>query len=402
MSPTRRDLLRRTTVGSLALGGCLGFGGGGTECTEGRTVHERDAALRPDAAWPMFGYDAANTGANPDATGPVDGVTTRWRYSACAEADSGVAVADGRACAGGLVVDGRTGERAGGEWQAHQRTPAVGGGRLYVGTHDLVARDAATGAVQWTFETAADAGAISAPTVVDGTVYVAGVLRDSTLYAVDAASGEERWRVGTAGTPGPGAPAVADGRAYVVDESGAVTAVATADGSERWQVTPDPGGWAVAPVVADGRVYVAGDGVVLALDAADGTERWRRDVGHGVRPPVAVAGGTVYAAGRDGRVTALDGDEGTERWGADVDGVGLASPTVAGGSDTVYVGAGGEGGEDGALYALDGDDGAVHWRFDTRSVLFGDYTRAGLATGPAVVDDLLYVATAPGDLYALG
>jgi outer membrane protein assembly factor BamB len=76
----------------------------------------------------------------------------------------------------------------------------------------------------------------------------------------------------------------------------------------------------------------------------------------------------------------------------------LAPPAVA--DNVLYVGSTSQSGS-GTIYALDTSNGAEQWRFETREVMFGDYTRVGTNASPAVVDGLVYVATAPGDVYAL-
>lgn len=99
----------------------------------------------------MFQYDAANTGYNPNASGPDSEGTIRWRYRACTVAESGAIVHRGQVYGGGLILDGQTGEKRGGNWHGHMSTPAVVDGVLYVSAFDLEARDAETGDPLWTF-----------------------------------------------------------------------------------------------------------------------------------------------------------------------------------------------------------------------------------------------------------
>jgi outer membrane protein assembly factor BamB len=360
-------------------------------------MHGSDVSLPPTAAWPTARYDAANTGFNPDASGPTGDVELAWRQSACTEAASGVVVSDGRAYAGGLVVDGATGRAIGGDWDAHMHTPTVVDGTLYTSAHDLEARDAATGELEWTFETDVDAGALPAPTVSAGTVYVLGSIDDPVVYAVDAETGDERWRVRTDGDVDVPV-AVAGGVVYAVDEAATVYALDGATGEERWRATREAGIRRSAPVVADGRVYLgSADGGVLALRASDGATVWRRQVAApdvGLDGPLAVADGTLYAVDPGGILAALDASTGRPRWHRSLDASRLGTPAVADG--VVYLGT-----SSGAVLAVDAGDGRVRWRVETREVLFGDYTRAGVSGSPAVVDGVAYVATAPGDLYAI-
>ena len=99
--------------------------------------------------------------------------------------------------------------------------------------------------------------------------------------ALDAATGEERWRY-TAHQPLAGAPAVADETVFVGDARGC-HAVAT-DGERRWRFQGRPlqdhewHNWSYegsSPAVADGTVYIgAADERVYALDAETGAKRW--------------------------------------------------------------------------------------------------------------------------------
>ena len=388
---TRRRLLRSGAVtGGVALAGCFSFGGG-YECETGRTSYTADASLSGGASWPTYRFDAGNTGYNPDATVP-DEVAVRWRYTACAEVESGVAVADGRVYPGAAILDGQAGTRTAGEWHGYQTTPTLVDGTRYVGTHELEAFDTASGANRWTFDPDGESGGLSAPKVWDDLVFVAGNLDAPILYAVDASDGTERWRFEPAtGIRTP--PAIADGTVYAVDGGGTVHALAAATGESRWSFDEQ---WQGPPVVADATVYVTSheDGV-LALDADDGRERWRLEDVNGVTTPAAVAGGTVIVPEQDGRLLALSEADGSIRWQQPF-GSQLGPPTVAG--ETVLVGK--RRGTQVSAHSL--SDGSVRWRFETRELLFGDYTRVGTAVGPTAVEDTVFVPTAASDCYALG
>lgn len=379
--------------------GCLSVPGSDAESTPRRTRHETDVALADDAAWPTYRHDAANTGHGPEASGPKTDGAVAWRYSADTEAASGVAVGGGRVYAGGLAVDGETGRGVGGDWHGHMHTPTVADA-LYVSAFDLQARDPATAEPRWTFQTDVDRGGLPAPTTASETVYVPGSLGDPTLYAVDADDGTERWRVET--DADVGVPVAVDGETvYVVDDESTVYAL-TAAGEERWRRALETDVSRSAPAVANDRVYLGSwDGTVLALRTDDGATDWRRSdgaMGFRVGGPVAVTAETVVAAGREGSVAALDATTGRVRWRVSTDAYELGAPAVADG--VVYVGAAGGSGA-GTLLALDSATGAERWRVETREVLFGDYTRAGINASPAVVDGVVYVATAPGDVYAI-
>lgn len=398
--PSRRRVLRRgALVGSLGLSGCLRSstrdqpteqqGNPSYDCENGRTVYESDVSVSADAAWPMLQYDAGNTGYNPNATVP-DEVSLRWRYTACAEVDGIVTVTNQHVYPGNLVVDAETGARKTGEWRAYQR-PAVVDGTLFVGSHDFEAYDAADGDHLWTFEPAGESGGVSAPTVHDGTVYITGNIDDRTVYAIDATDGTEQWQF----TPDHelDAPAAAVGDLVsVVDDGGVIYGLDAETGSERWRYESEYGQIYDPPTVTDGTVYTGlEDGGIVAVDGADGRRRWRTEIQTTGDPALAVTEDTVFVVDQEG-IFAYARQDGAERWRDES----ISSEALSVASNAVLVGDGK------TLRALAREDGSERWSFQTRSVIFYDYGAGGFAVGPAVVDDVVFVATGASDVYALG
>ncbi|MDF9747743.1 PKD domain-containing protein [Natrinema salsiterrestre] len=137
-----------------------------------------------------------------------------------------------------VALDGTTGEH---RWENTDMgvttgVPTVANDTVYVssenGTHAI---DATTGQIDWTVP---DGASVTySPTVANGTVYATG--DDGTVYALDAETGERRWRTGD----GPDAPRLPDGE------------------------------FATSPIVVDGTLYV-GDAddrlFALATDTDDG------------------------------------------------------------------------------------------------------------------------------------
>lgn len=258
-------------------------------------------------------------------------------------------------------------------------SPAVVDGTVYLGSKSgfLQALDAKTGEERWRFDLG-DYIIRASPAVVDGTVYITAGF---SLFAVDAETGEERWRVPIR-FAGQSSPAVVDGVVYVSSHEGLLYAVDAATGIQRWQYQTD-GLVFSSPAVADGSIYFGGvNGDLYALDVATGRPRWRFSTGGDVYSTPAVANGIVYVSSKSRVVYAVDAATGDSKW--EFAAGGDSSPAVVGG--VVYIGS-----DDGGLYALDAQTGAVRWLFAT-----GDAIRSS----PTVADGAIYVGS--GDaLYAV-
>ncbi len=140
------------------------------------------------------------------------------------------------------------------------------------------------------------------------------------------------------------APVVSDGRLYVVDVEGRVTAMAADTGAEVWTASTVKGeenprarfGGGVS--VEGGRVFATdGLGDVVAFDAADGKEVWRAKPGGPLRGAPTLANGQVYVVSQDNQMFALDQAEGKVVWtqsgSLEAQGVfGVAAPASAQGT----------------------------------------------------------------------
>lgn len=156
----------------------------------------------------------------------------------------------------------------------------------------------------------------SSPAVVDGTVYV-GEYPD--LSAVDAESGDLRWRT----------------------ESASSSSVRALDGAAGLQIHYDA---VSSPAVAGGTAFTGGD--ALSAVSTDIAERdWDAQLAGAVRSSPAVVGDTVYVGTDGGTISALAADSGDERWTLETAGAVISSPAVLDGM--LYVGS-----DDGFVYAL--------------------------------------------------
>jgi outer membrane protein assembly factor BamB len=314
----------------------------------------------------------------------------------------GVATATGgrRGAAGRPASEG--GQAVGG-WPTHAHDAAnTGHAPANVGPTGAVAR-------RWQFRAAGEGS--SAPTVVDGTVYVGSP--DGYVDALEAADGTRQWRTDLLTDVRPddrnffeveSAPTVVDGTVYVGSPEEDVYALSAADGSVRWRF-PTDNGVTAAPAVVDGTVYVGSlDDHVYALDAADGTEQWRFRTEQSVSSKAAVVDSTVYASSADGNLYALSAADGTEQWRFEASEE-SAAPTVV---DVSADGGGSSDGSDGGtvylttqpgLVAVDAADGTLQWEFETD---FGGKWSPAVAEGVGPGEGAtVYFGTAEATVYAL-
>lgn len=206
-------------------------------------------------------------------------------------------------------------------------TPVVVGDLLYVTSFEVHALDVGNGRRQ--FKTRDVAWAMA----VDG-----GRIHASdgpSLYALDAATGAERWRLQTDAW----VYSLKADRGTVVTgtRGGGVQAWEASSGEKLWEAggvqtdfeTPEAG-----PVLHDGMVYLWQDARLRAVDARTGMERWSYPIGDAascggvpVRVTPAPDGFVYVAAGT--RVLAVDAVSGRVRWHFESPAVFLSPPAFA-------------------------------------------------------------------------
>lgn len=272
--------------------------------------------------------------------------------------------------------------------------PAVLGSTVFfaTGDGDLVARDAARGIGGWS--TRLDVVPIDGANLLVGPGVVAAATQRQTV-AVDAATGQVRWRfaaprddgIGAAGLPGYMTRAHLDGDSttvYVPAWGASVSAVDWRTSAARWTWQPGRTSTDTAAAdrfrsgaagvrVGDETVYasawhftvangVTAEAWLVALDRRTGVERWRATFpnprGGTVLGPPALTADAVLLRLNDGRVVAVDRGDGRLRWSwrAAAPVLTPISQVVAAG-DAVFVDGG-----DSRIYALDAATGRERWR----------------------------------------
>lgn len=231
-------------------------------------------------------------------------------------------------------------------------------------------------------------GAIeTSPILGDGTLFVGS--DDGFLYALDARTGADRWRLDL-GAPSD-VPVFGNGIVAVADRNGILHGVAAATGAELWRTEPVVN--ISAPVLSDGIVYITGtDKRAHGFDLQTGVEKWSWTTTADLSGALAIAADTAFVSSRDGGIHAVALAGSRELWSYQLlIGTAVAYPIVSG--DVVLVNSlQGTGEPSGELYALDRASGKLLWRFRGPS---GFQVTAG-----SVRDGILYAPTQADGIYA--
>ena len=321
-----------------------------------------------------------------------------------------------------------------------------GDGKIFTGSFEnmQLALDAKTGKVLWTTNT--NGPMIFTGAYADG-MYFKGGSDDNTMYAFNATTGDIIWRnrPDTDGYFTTGC-AVAYSMVYEMNKDGYLYAFDMYTGEVMWKYKGpnDSLMWPGMPTVADGKIYITtgeeaqynappGISEFSCINALTGEQLWKLDIE--ALPPresVAIAYGTLYLI-PGGVTTAVDTISGNEyatnnelwaiqdtefqetaprvvtswpQWRADpahsssaevgpsnlslswrykTGGSIISSPSVY--DNIAYVGS-----TDGYLYALDAWDGSLKWKFKTEDLI---------ESSPAVVDGRVYTGGDDGYVYCL-
>jgi outer membrane protein assembly factor BamB len=240
---------------------------------------------------------------------------------------------------------------------------------------------------------------LSPATVAGDTLYVSNV--DDLVFALDARTGELRWRhahrLDAARTAelelfGAPTPALDPARGELLCgfSDGFVVALGARDGTPRWSVGVGEGAYPdiiAPPLPAAHGVVVGGySEPLVSLDPEARNVRWRIDVGSSA--PFAVAGETLWHGGADGKLRRVDLRTGEVKWVWDT-GVGgtLGQPVPT--PQGLLVAS-----SEASLYLVDPDTGSLRWTFDPGVLL------EGFTASPAVAGDTVYAISNAGVLYA--
>ena len=335
-------------------------------------------------------------------------------------------------------------------------SPAIAGGMVYFASYDgkFYALNAETGRLKWKFTTAGERRFeakgihglqpknqtipdpwdvyLSSPVVVDGAVYFGS--GDGNIYALDARSGELRWKFQT-GDVVHSSPAYDSGTLYAGSWDSYLYAVDAATGHEKWRfkggddpLTHNQVGFQSSPVVSGGLVYSGcRDSNVYAIDAATGKEKWRfnNEMSWVITTPAVAKGKVLFATSDSSLFHMIDAATGKSAVRQQLKAYVFSSPSVAG--DVAYLGV-----LNGSLEARDLNTGELLWEFQTEAsranknwvltadrkfngpMIFTTSWREAATSGldlqstvgsffssPLIANGVVYVGSTDGNLYAL-
>ncbi len=276
-------------------------------------------------------------------------------------------------------------------------TPGVGDGLVYVGASDglLYALEISgpnAGAFRWTFR--AQGGIVGHITVKAGTVYFG--CSDNRVYAVDAETGEPKWRQQSQlGDVVQGGVTLSDTLAYVIGEDQTLYALNLATGVVRWKVPVFGVNTGLTPVLNSGLIFVNVASSTNAYHAETGRLVWSRPVeAEGVGEP-AVVSNRVFVVDREAHLHAFD-VQGRSLWRSKP----FTSNTITAAplafEDAVVVPT-----ARGDVYALDTEKGDIRWSANI-APLTGALNAAGpdVCASPTFTNGSLLVITADGSCTA--
>lgn len=354
------------------------------------TTREEQTPLRgpfADEDWVEYRSDPGHTAAVEAADLDPDAVEASNFYDGEHISDQCAIVGDTMYIAGGGHVCALDAHDGSVRWTSEDvgasSSPAAAYDRIVAtgGDNPVVALDIEDGTLEW--ETALD-GVASTPTVAYETVYV---VASGTLYALDVTDGSIRWERRPEADAAEflnRAPAASDGQVYAIvdpDEGdNALVALDAATGDRRWR---DQWHYSSTPAATEARVAAAtglGDERFRALDTASGD------------PVLEGNASTVPALDAEAALTILDWQveatffDGREGWQLDNFSTGaIGEPTIAG--DTVYAYVGNDHREeyDYSLLAIDKHEGEVEWTVDVPA------SDQGLGVSVVATADAVYV-----------
>jgi outer membrane protein assembly factor BamB len=182
---------------------------------------------------------------------------------------------------------------------------------------------------KWTFK--AGDTIEGAPVVADGVVYFSSL--DKHLYALDLATGKQKWKVKLG--PAKASPSLKGGRIYLGDLDGKFYSVNAADGKVIWTFEADGEIQASANFHGNNIIFGSHDSNLYCLNP-EGKKVWDTKVDGPINAAAAVVGDRTFATGcSDGILHVIDAKDGKELGTIDLGGQAVATAAIV--EDRVYL-----------------------------------------------------------------
>ncbi|MHC1630870.1 MAG: cobaltochelatase subunit CobN [Methanotrichaceae archaeon] len=194
-------------------------------------------------------------------------------------------------------------------------SPASWKGKVYFAGGDpaLYCVDASSHSVLWTFLT--DSQVTTTPSIWNDRVFFA---TDSSIFALNATSGEELWKNDLKGTIS--SPAVSYGRVYIGTGDSRFCCFDARGGKLLWS-TDVNGPVKSSPVVAENMAYFGtntGEGTFYALDALNGSVIWTYPVNEYIMSSPSVSDGVLFIGADDSYIYAFGPEPSKVIWNDEV------------------------------------------------------------------------------------
>lgn len=156
-----------------------------------------------------------------------------------------------------------------------------------------------------------EAASKATPVVHDGVVYVG--TNDGRFWALDAATGEVRWKAETRAEILTSA-LVHDGAVYFGNGDGRLFAYSL-DGSKLWEFKTGQAFYSTGVAMGDRVIFACNDGHKYALDARTGRLIWKNgDPEYSIESPLFAWDGKVYSGSWDQHIRCVDASTGELLW----------------------------------------------------------------------------------------
>lgn len=255
---------------------------------------------------------------------------------------------------------------------------------LYIGDGFLYALDAASGQIKWRAKR--PQGVFTYPCVAGDSLYVGTSGSDGGLfYAMNVQTQAEKWRYALGSKSFvTTAPAVANGTVYFGTNDGTYFALDARTGQKKWTFETQPKGRLTSPTIAGETIYFGDQKNLLhAVNASTGQERWRLKIKDGIQS-MALADATLYVNNLAGQIYAVDAQAG-RLLPFSLKGVKAGTP-LAIDNQTIYFG----GLKGGNMYATDATTGELKWKLETKEP----------CQSPVIAEGIIYFSCVDGKLYA--